>query len=164
VPHSSLPCPRTPNVRLEPVKDTLRIEAGKELITGHCDCCGHETRVFRGFVYRGEEAYAVYMSAYTTDHPDHGVSMAVSLGGWGGSTEQKECVALEWRVNDSGPGCTVVDAGTSRWAQEHSLGVMLSRPDVINSARAREAFDVSDIIHQKDQRLSQALGLVSQKL
>jgi hypothetical protein len=143
------------------VKDTLRLEAGKEQITGHCDCCGNQTRVFRGFVYRGEVAYAVYMSAYTMDHPDHGVSMAVSVGGWGGSTEQKECVALEWRVSDSGPGCMVIDAGTPRWAQEQSLGAMLSRSNVMNSERAKEAFAISDIVQQNDQRLSQALGLAS---
>lgn len=139
--------------------DTFRIELGAEAVVGHCDSCGHEMRTFRGFVFNHEGAYAVYLCTYTSSHPELGVAMTVSLGGWGdgADTSAKECVALEWRNCDSGPGCRLIDASGTSWASNSGLGKMLSREQAIMSGRASDAFSVTDAVWVTDARLSRAL-------
>jgi len=144
------------------MNDLFRIEQGSEAVVGHCDTCGHETKTFRGFVYDDDGAFAVYACTFTVSHPENGVAMAISIRGWGdgADTDAKECVALEWRVINGGPGCRVVDAPGSRWAHEGTLGRMLLREDALSSGRAKEAFSVSDSVWMNDPRLSLALNNV----
>jgi hypothetical protein len=60
----------------------LAIETGTEATSGFCDCCGHETRVFRGYVRKDGDAYAIYFGRYSVGHPERGVDFAVSINGW----------------------------------------------------------------------------------
>ncbi len=101
----------------------------------------------------------MYLCTYTSSHPELGVAMSVSLRGWGdgAETSAKECVALEWRNGDSGPGCRVIDASETSWASNSSLGQMLSREQAMMSGRASEAFSVTDAAWVEDERLSRAL-------
>lgn len=139
--------------------NALEIELGDEKVIGHCDGCGHETRTFRGFVNDQEGAYAVYLCTYTVSHPEFGADMAVSIGGWGTGNDPslKQCVALEWRQSETGLGCRVIDASDSRWGGIYFLGSMLSREQAMNSTKASEAFAVTDVVWQSDQRLAAAL-------
>jgi hypothetical protein len=138
----------------------LSVEASKETVIGHCDTCGHETRVFRGYIRQHGSAFGVYLARYTDSHPEYGASLAISLRGWGEGNDPglKECIALEWRVTETGPECVVVDATTSPWGGEAFLGRMLSGEEALNSGRAQEAFLVSDAIWLADARLPLALG------
>lgn len=139
--------------------DTLEIEAGIEATVGHCDACGHASKMFRGVVYAHGNAHALYLCHYTESHPEQGVSMAVSLRGWGEDVDPtlKECVTLEWRHADTGPGCRVVDALDTQWAREPVLGRMLSRDEALASGRAAEAYAVSDAVWLGDLRLQHSL-------
>jgi len=139
--------------------NVLTIEPGIETALGHCDTCGHESRVFRGLVYERGEAYGTYVCYYTDAHPELGVSMAVSLRGWGSGADPllKECVALEWRQTETGPGCMVVDGSATSWAKELILGRILSRAAALASGRATEAFAVSDTVWLHDSRLQHAV-------
>ena len=141
------------------MKPSLSIEPGDLTVLGHCDCCGRESRAFNGFVTQAGNAYAVYIARYTHGHPESGVAMAVSIHGWGERNDSslKECVALDWRRFDSGPGCVVLDGAESPWAQERSLGRLLSRAEAMSSGRAQEAFDVTDAVWAADARLAQAV-------
>lgn len=141
------------------MESTLAIEPGIESTVGHCDTCGHESKVFRGFVSENDSAYAIYVCYYTDSHPEQGVSMAVSIRGWGDGADPliKDCVALEWFNTDAGPGCRVVDAPATTWAQEQVLGRMLSREEALGSGRAAEAFAVSDAVWVHDPRLPASL-------
>ncbi len=140
--------------------NTLAIEPGIEATVGHCDTCGHQSKLFRGFVYEGAGTYGLYACYYTDSHPEQGVSMAVSLRGWGEGADPsiKECVALEWLNTDTGRGCRVVDAPDTSWANEPILGRMLTREEALASGRAAEAFAVSDVVWLNDQRLPDALN------
>lgn len=142
------------------MESALVIEPGIEATVGHCDTCGHESKMFRGVVYENGGAYGLYVCHYTDSHPERGVSMAVSLRGWGDGTDpaSKECVVLEWRNTDTGPGCRVVDAPGTSWAREQILGRMLSREEALSSGRAAEAFVVSDVVWHEDRRLPDSLG------
>ncbi len=141
------------------MKKLFAIETGTENVVGHCDCCGHESRLFRGFVYQDDAAHGVYVCYYTARHSELGVSMAISLGGWGENADpsNKECILLEWRKMDAGPACRVVDFVAESWVDERLLGRVISRDESMASGRASEAFAVSDAVWLVDQRLSDAL-------
>ena len=141
------------------MKNALAIEPGIEATVGHCDTCEHQSKIFRGFVYKSTGTYGAYACYYTASHPEQGVSMAVTLRGWGEGVDSsiKECVALEWRNTDTGPGCRVVNATGTSWANEPVLGRMLSREKALASGRAAEAFAVSDVVWLGDRRLPDAL-------
>jgi hypothetical protein len=136
----------------------FQIEAGAEQVNGHCACCGRETRTFRGFIYEHGTAAGIYVARYTQSHPEVGVSMAISLGGWGRADSSKDCVALEWRDTDAGPSSMVVDAGTSIWATSAMLGHMLSREQVVSSSLAKRVFAVIDSVWAADSRLAGAVA------
>ncbi|MGY4493680.1 DUF2199 domain-containing protein [Pseudomonas sp. TE3610] len=140
------------------MEQVFRIELGSQTVSGHCGTCGHEARTFRGFVSDQEGASAVYLATYTESHPEAGVVMAVSIGGWGEGADPvlRECVVLEWR--NGAPGCRVIDAATSCWGGCADLGRMLSRDQAMASGRAREAFAISDAVGCQDARLPAALG------
>ncbi len=141
------------------MESTFQIELGDETVVGQCDSCGHETRTFRGFVFNQDGAYAVYLGTYTSSHPELGVAMAVSLLGWGEGEDEatRECVALEWKPAESGPGCRVIDASETSWASSKILGKMLSREQAMITGRASEAFRVTNAVWVNDERLSRAL-------
>jgi hypothetical protein len=136
--------------------EPLSVEPGVESV-GVCECCRHETRAFRGFVFNHEGAFAVYFATYSDSHPELGVSMVVILRGWGegADTSTKSCVALKWQDTETGPGCAVVDGAS--WVDESAFGRLLSRSDALASGLANEAFAVSDAVWLADRRLPRAL-------
>lgn len=140
--------------------NVFNIEPGIEAAVGHCDTCGHESRLVRGFVYEGDGAFGFHACYYTDARPELGVAMAVSLRGWGDGADPmaKECVALEWLNTDTGPGCRVVDAKSTYWATQKVLGRMLSREEALACGRAVEAFAISDVVWLRDPRLPDALN------
>ena len=142
------------------MESNVAIEPGPEATTGHCDCCGNESKAFHGFVYLDDQAHGLYLCTYTVGHPEFGVSMAVSLRGWGEGADptEKECVALEWVQSETGPGCRVSDAATCPWGNESSLGRKLSREEALANGVAQEAFVVTDAVWAEDIRLSAALA------
>jgi hypothetical protein len=146
--------------------NALAIELGIETTVGHCDTCGHESKLFRGFVYEGADTHGLYACYYTDSHPEQGVSMAVSLRGWGEGADPslKECIVLEWTNSDTGPGCLIVDAQDTSWAKEKIFGRMLSREEALASGRATEAFAVSDVVWLYDRRLPEALKDSSRRM
>jgi predicted RNA-binding Zn-ribbon protein involved in translation (DUF1610 family) len=152
----ALPSPIAPNTKTCVTTD-LTIEPGKEVVAGHCDCCGQQTRIFRGLITRDSNAYAVYVASYTANHPELGVSIAIATGGWGADAAPRNCIVLDWRMSESGPACRIMDAASSRWAREATLGRMLSRSEARDQELFAETFRISDEIFNNDQRLSDAL-------
>lgn len=98
---------------------------------------------------------AIYQCTYSASHPESGASKAVSIRGGGEGTDNavKECVSLEWRNADRGPGCMVMDADKTSWVRNHILGRMLSREEAITSDRGYEAFAITNAIWTADHRL-----------
>lgn len=146
--HAEVASPVGLTQALAAMESTLAVEPCIETTVGHCDTCGHDSKVFRGFVYEHGNALGLHLCHYTDSHPEQGVSMAVSLRGWGegAAPSEKECVALEWLTTESGPGCRVVDAEKTSWAGEPMLGRMPSREEMLGTGRAKEAFGVSDVV------------------
>ena len=136
------------------------IETGTEAVTGQCACCGRDTHVFRGFVFRDQNAFAIYLAAYTDGHPEVGTSMTLSIRGWGDGADrtEKEAVNLHWHNTPTGPGCQVIEPEEAHFRPNPEfLGPMLTREQAMISGRAAEAFQIADAIWSSDARLSKTL-------
>lgn len=48
-----------------------------------CECCGKTTTRLTRFVYKNDDAYAVYYANFTPQHPEKVLRGLISLGEWG---------------------------------------------------------------------------------
>ncbi len=126
-----------------------------------CSCCGGTTRTVWGYVYSDGEAHAVYYATWTEQHPEHDLSFARSIGGWGEGANpgEKKMVALECRILDNGPALMVVDAAGSGLANPY-LGTMLTRQQVLSSDIKQKASDIIDRIIEDDKRVKEFIVAV----
>jgi hypothetical protein len=137
------------------------IEPGSQAATGLCNCCGRETQVFRGFVFRDQNAFAVYLATYTDGHPENGTSMTLSIRGWGDGADRgdKQAVNLLWYQSSTGPSCRIVEPEQALFRENLDfLGPMLTRDEAMSSGRATEAFQIAAAIWTSDSRLTQSLA------
>ena len=134
----------------------MEIEIGKS--ANHpCSCCGGTTRTVWGYVYSGGNARAVYYVRWTIEHPEEGLSFAISIGHWGEGANPagRQTVTLECRLLENGPGFMVVDAASSAWGNAEFLGTMLSREKALSSPVSKEAFSIVDRIIEDDKRVKE---------
>ncbi len=121
--------------------------------SGHCDCCGHESRWTAGLIYDGPAALAAYWMRWTKGHlSDIGANLDLVLGPWGDGTSANDRVAISLvhrQQSDGTPALMVVDA-TSKY--ETFASKALRRDDVIGTPLAGHVFEITDVIYLQDDR------------
>ena len=131
----------------------------KELF--RCQDCGNWTRQIWGFVETtnngAREAYAVYYMRWTDNRRDHGITAALSIGGWGSSTRKKILIGMAGEVGDEGPMFRFIDAAKTPWGAMQTkevpeLGEPLTAREVLAGPLAREAMVVMAALESTDER------------
>ena len=124
--------------------------------SGHCECCGHESRCVWGWVNQNEATVAAYWMRWTVDHlADHGAHLDLIIGRWGegASSDQRAVVSLEHRQQpDGSPALMVIDAAGSPAAESDLATTALSRVDVVGTPLAQQVFAIVDAIYLQDDR------------
>jgi hypothetical protein len=130
----------------------LSIEFEEPVQGDPCVCCGGQTTWLTRFVYSDGDAHAVYYAAYSDNHRQRRVSVAVSLGAWGeGSTPAgRLAFALQLRAAESEYQVMVVDAKDSPWEDAKFLGRMLNRKKALAHPWIQEVFHITDHILAED--------------
>jgi hypothetical protein len=125
-----------------------------------CPCCGGRTTRLTRFVYSDGDAHAVYYGAFSDNHPNRYVSIAVSLGEWGeGATPAgRICFSLRIRSTNTEYQVTVVDAEESPWQDVAYLGRMLDREEALGHPWLKEVFHITDHIVEEDRDIRQYLS------
>src|ERR1051325_11584343 len=128
--------------------------------TGPCPDCGHTTVTVWGYVYKDQEPFAVYYARSTPKHPEAGIQMALSIGGWGedANAEEKRCIGVLYGGQPEARGFMYVDASELPWGCESFLGAMQSREQVVGTELATAAGMILNVIHLRDARLAEAFG------
>jgi hypothetical protein len=125
--------------------------------SGHCECCGHESRCVWGFVHQDDATVAAYWMRWTVDHlTDHGAHLDLVVGPWGegASADQRAVISLEHRQQpDGSPALMVIDAKDSPAAKSDLAAAGLSRAEVIGTPLATQVFAMVDAIYLQDDRL-----------
>jgi hypothetical protein len=124
-----------------------------------CDCCGGTTTRLTRFVYRDGDAYAVYYAAFSDNHPDHYVSLIVSIGEWADDAPPSLRVAVPMRLwaGEDDFNVTVTDASESPWHDAEILGRVLDREEALAHPRIKEVFHITDHIFAEDAPVKQYL-------
>jgi hypothetical protein len=129
----------------------LTIEFGKT-DSRSCDCCGGTTTTLTRFVYKYGNAYAVYLAAFSDNHPDRTVKLVVGLGPWGAGCQASGRIAfaLDLRVFGDQFEVMVTDAAQANWSDAAILGTMLDRQAALAHPWIREAFHLVDHLVVED--------------
>jgi hypothetical protein len=133
----------------------ITIEFADRNVGDPCPCCGGQTTRFTRFVYSDGDAHAVYYAAFSDNHPDHRVSVAVSLGEWGEGATPEDRVAFALRIRPAKDEyqVMVVDAAESLWKDASFLGRMLDREEALRHPWIKEVFHISDHIVTDDEEV-----------
>jgi hypothetical protein len=135
--------------------------------TSTCECCGGTTTTLTRFITIDDEARAAYFARFSDNHPEHIVSVLLSLGEWWDGAVAEGRIAFGFNIweSDESFNVGVVDAETLGWPQAKSMGTRLTREEALAHPLVKEAFHVSDHIVADDpevrayfQRASQASG------
>jgi hypothetical protein len=140
--------------------DELVVEPTGSADFGPCECCGNNSRRVWGFVHTPEASLASYFVHWTlTRVRDHGANFDLIIGRWGegASAADRQRVALEYRLLESGPAFMVIDSGNRPAASSDLVGRVLARPEVIGQPIAKQAFAIVDAILAQDRRVAELL-------
>lgn len=135
---------------------TLHVIPGEEESGGHCDCCGHESRVVWGEIDNGDTICVVYRVRWTVNHVhDLGAHFDIILGEWGDGTSpaDRTVALLEHRLFANGPAVMVIDAKLGR-GLDGVAAHALARAEVIGTPIADNLFAIYDAIVLQDSRVT----------
>lgn len=124
--------------------------------SGHCDCCGNESRRVWGMVHhQGGPSVAAYWMHWTAGHlSEPGANLDLVIGKWGDGTDAHDRVGVALvhrQLEDGTPSLMVVDAD-DRFSNVDLAATALKRRDVINTPLAKQVFSVVDAIYLQDGR------------
>ena len=107
----------------------LTLDEDRQITTATCSCCGRERTTVTGFVYRDEDAHAIY---YASCYPHDGEAwISVILGTWGEDIDtHDDHVTFGCRVPPKSGGCMLVPAA-SAYNDSPMFGQKLNREEAL---------------------------------
>jgi hypothetical protein len=131
-------------------------------VEDQCSCCGGRLIRLTRFVHADGDAHAVYYAAFSPDHAERSVRVALSLGAWGGWNggrvpKKRVAFALHIRATEAEYQTTVVDAEESPWQGVKTLGKMLDRKSALVHPWIQEVFHIADHIVTEDRDVKEYL-------
>ncbi len=108
------------------------------------------------FVYKDNDAFAVYYAAFTPEHPEKIVSAMIGLGEWGDaevSPEARVAFPFEIRATEDRFQVGMVDAEVSPWSQVTFLGSILNRDEALQHEWISEVFRITDCMVTEDEEI-----------
>jgi hypothetical protein len=125
--------------------------------SGRCACCGKSRRTAWGFVYRDGGPRACYFVEWTLGRRDCAARFDVVVGDWfdGTTEDDREAVSLEYRVTQTGPSFSVVDA-EGRPAAE--VGRATKGADVVGTPLADEVVTIAGAVLEVDARIHELVA------
>jgi hypothetical protein len=121
-----------------------------------CECCGKTTIRLTRFVYKDNNAYAVYYAAFTPEHSEKVVTAIIGLGEWGDDRygpESRVAFPLEIRSTENQFQVGLVNAEASPWSHVTFLGRILNRQEALKHDWASDVFHITDHIVSEDQEV-----------
>lgn len=123
--------------------------------SGHCDCCGNQSRTIWGDLSDASGAKATYFVQWTVDQPAHMPNFDMVLGPWGEGTSPADrvLVSMVYQPRPGGGSFMVID-GAGRRADDRGIcGRALERAEVIGTPLAQEAFALVDALWLTEPRI-----------
>jgi hypothetical protein len=133
----------------------ITIEMADKKEVGTCPCCGGIATKLTRFVYKNENAYAIYFALYTDIHPEKHILVTISLGKWDDNTpsETRTAFSLLIRPQKDKYDIEIIDREESPWKNSRIIGKTLTRKDALKHPLIKEVFNIVDHIIQDDYEL-----------
>jgi hypothetical protein len=140
----------------------LRLELGESGEAAPCKCCDARSRTAHGFVYRDDDAYAVYYAGWSDEHPERGVTLAIAVGEWteGSSPTDRVSIGMLAIPTPSSVDFKVMNPIDSPWGDTSLLGNMLGREQALAHPALKEAMHVAEHIVRDDMRVRRFLDSI----
>lgn len=122
-----------------------------------CECCGNATIRLTRFVYRDDDAYAVYYAVYTPGHAEKIVSGLIGLGEWGSDDvgpDPRVAFPFQIRATANQFEVGMVDAAQSPWSHVTFLGKILNRSEALAHEWISDVFHITDHIVVDDKEIA----------
>ena len=141
---------------------TLRLETADENNATQCACCGARSRSVHGFVYRDDDAYAVYYAGWSDGHPGRGVSIAIAVGEWseGSSSADRTSVGIRAKPTRNSVEFTVLSPNESPWGDTPLFGKMMERERALAHPKLKEVLHVVEHVVRGDARVRDFLDSI----
>jgi len=142
--------------------NTLRLEPGELREAAACDCCGAQSCTTFGFVYRDDDAHAVYYAGWSNGHPGRGVSLVIAVGEWADGSSPSDRVAIGVRAvpTPSSVNFTVLEPSESPWSETPLLGKMLGREQALTHRVYADAIRVAEHVARNDPHVRRFLDSI----
>lgn len=124
----------------------LIIETDEPPRTELCQCCGGTTTWLTRFVYSDDDAFAVYYAAFSDEHLEREITIAIGIGEWGdeSTADDRRSFALVMRETETELAVTVTDAEESPWRNSEIIGRMLDRDEALAHPLISDVFHITD--------------------
>lgn len=128
----------------------LEIEFEKPNISV-CECCGGKTTRLTRFVYKDDDAFAIYYLIFTDNHPEKSITGIISIGDWASDDPPKNRKAFPFKIwiTDKNYQIGLLDKSDSPW-QDALLGEILNRDEALKHAWIEDVFHITDHIIAED--------------
>lgn len=129
--------------------------------TGHCDCCGNQSKTIWGDLSDASGTKAVYFVQWTVDKPQHMPNFDLVIGPWGDGTapSNRVLVSLLYQPRQGGGSFMIVN-GQGRRADDRGLcDRALERAEVVGTPLAKEVFSLVDALWLTESRIEEVRAL-----
>ncbi|OAI26505.1 hypothetical protein [Methylomonas koyamae] len=118
------------------------IEIGENVEPSICPCCGKNSFIGHGFVYKDGDAYAIYYAGWAEEHIEKKISLALAIGKWDdeSTSTDRTCFGIEASEGENDILFSFIDPEASPWPKTDLLGEMLSRKDSLKHSFVNEVF------------------------
>jgi hypothetical protein len=133
----------------------LSLEMGPQDAGSICECCGTRSTTVHGFVYESGDAFAIYYAAWSGQHPERGVTMAIATGEWseGAGAADRVSIGVQARSREEDIHFSVLEPNKSPWGETPLFGAMLPRDKALQHPSLRKTLEVAELVVREDRRI-----------
>ena len=116
-----------------------------------CECCGKETFKLTRFVYKDEDAFAIYYIKFTKDHDEKIATGIISIGDWDTDEVPRNRFSFPFKIGmkENNFQIGLIDRDECPWNNE-LLDKILDRNEALKHPWINEVFYITDHILADD--------------
>ncbi len=135
---------------------TISLEMGEARKPCVCECCGIPIETTHGFIYRNDDAFAVYQAAWCEGHPENQVNSRIEVGGdWGNAADRPKHaffgVLIFQKLEET--AFSFLEPEESQWFSPETANAFLSRAAALAHPLKDEIFHIAEHMARDDARI-----------
>jgi hypothetical protein len=143
------------------IGEHFKLEIGEDSKSSICHCCGRKSFTGHGFIYKNDDAYAVYYAGWAPGHSLKKVTFAIAIGEWDddSTVQDRICFGLEAYEDKEEILLRVIEPSDSPWKSTELLGKMIFREEALNNPYIQEVYDITELIIRKHEAIKEYLAV-----